>query len=176
MNVTRISEDFLIIDSIDFGGPFTTSPNGSYTLTWDYEKSYILLGKDEIILRGEIQGPSDGHVADNGNLVLNCIALSKNLGGTFYAIDRQGNVLVKKCFQANLFNNGISSDGMFAVCQTCNSDNEDGDKLSFFDLCTRKMLWTKPPESDWADSYEFDVNNGFLYLVYKDRSRYAYNF
>jgi len=127
-------------------------------------------------LSGKMQRPNDGRVADNGTFVLNDWMFGEGLKGTFYAIDRQGNVVTRKLFQANLFNNGISSDGRFAVCQTCNSDNADSGILCFFDLLAGAILWAKPPESGWADSYEFDVEKELLYLVYMDVGKFVYNF
>lgn len=165
------------------------SPNGRYALAWCdaqfggrdglkvvEEGSFVLREPHKVITRGKIQRPNHGNVANNGTIVINDMMFGKGGMGTFYALDRQGNVLLKKLFQANLWNNGISPDGRFAVCQTCNSDNADGNVLTFFDLLTGKILWQKQPETSWADSYEFDLEKEIIYLVYRDKGKFAYSF
>ncbi len=181
---------FIRIKSIDFFGVFTISQNGKYILAWrDSSPSdgiggardkgmgaYVLLENNNVVLIGEMERPNDGHVTDNGTFVLNDWMFGGELQGTFYAIDRQGNLLIKKVLKANLYNNGISSDGDFAVCQTCNSDTPDGSNLYFFDLPKGVMLWSKPPERGWASSYEFDSNKRLLYLIYGEAEKSLYAF
>ena len=187
-NVTRRGS-FLDIESIDFSGLFTTSPSARYTIAWcDTDEAsgrggfrekgrgrYVLLDNDKMILRGRMQRPNDGHVADNGTFVMNDWMFGEGMKGTFYAIDCQGNVVTRKLFQANLYNNGISPDGRLALCQTCNSDNTDSGILSLFNLSGGKILWQKQPESGWANSYEFDLEKGLIYLVYMNLGKFAYN-
>lgn len=151
------------------------SPDGKYTLGWR-DGSYVLLDGDEIILQGKIERPNDGKVADNGTFILNDWMSHEELNGTFYAFDIQENTLVKKEFQANLFNNGLSNDGKYAVCQTANSDNDDGNTLNLFDLSTGEHLWQRHPECGWGDSYEFDTKEQLIYIVNKDLGKFAYNF
>lgn len=187
-NVTR-RDNFLDVDSIGFSGRFTTSQDRRYTIAWcDADKAsgqggfrekgegrYVLLDDDKVILRGRMQRPNDGHVANNGTFVLCDWMFGEGMRGTFYAIDRQGRVLMKKLFRANLYNNGISPDGRFALCQTCNSDNTDSNILSLFDLRDDTILWQKQPESGWADAYEFNLEKGFILLVYRNLGRFAYD-
>jgi hypothetical protein len=187
-NVTKRGS-FLDIESIGFSGLFTTSPSGRYTIAWcDADKAsgrggfrekgegrYVLLDNDKVILNGKMQRPNDGHVADNGTFVINDWMFGEGTKGTFYAVDRQGSVLMRKLFRANLHNNGISPDGRFALCQTCKSDNTDSSMLSLFDLLDGEILWQKQPESGWADAYEFNLEKGFIYLVYRNLGKFAYN-
>jgi hypothetical protein len=182
------SDDWLRIKSIDFFGQFSTSPNGKYTLGWgggnvaveiakfSDRGRYVLLEDDEIILQGEIQCPNDGKVANNGTLVINDWMLHTKTNGTFYAFDVQGNVLLKHLFQANLFNNGLSPDGKYAICQTANSDHADGNTLNFFDLSTGEHLFQKCPDCGWWDSYEFDTEKELIYAVDKNLGKFAYRF
>lgn len=182
--------DFLSIRDIDFFGPFSVSPNQRYILAWsdsDPESgragcrkrghgTYILLEDARLILYGrQIKRPNHGKVADNGTFIFNDWLFGLGAKGTFYAFDRQGNVIIKKKVSANLYNNGLSSDGWYAVAQTCHTEKSFG-KLYFFDLREGQLLWTKEPETGWADYYEFDISSRVLYLVYRDGKKYAYGF
>lgn len=183
-------DDYLTIHSIDFFGPSSKSPNGRYTLAWsDFDKAsgrggardkgegrFVLLEEDKLLLQGTMQRPNDGQVADNGTFVLNDWMFGDELQGTFYAIDKQGNTLVIKFFEANLLSNGVSPSGGFAVCQNAHSDSDDSGMLSFFDLRTGSLLWSKEPERGWPDSFEFDVEKNILYLCYENSGRLAYRF
>jgi len=137
---------------------------------------YALFENGRRVLQGKLQRPNDGKVANNGTFIINDWMFGEGLKSTFYAFDRQGKIILKRYFKANLFNNGISQDGSFAVCQTCNSDNEDGNTLNLFALLTGNQLWQIKPETGWADSYEIDTVNSFLYVVHKDLGKFRYNF
>ena len=82
--------------------------------------------------------------------------------------------LIQYKYNANLYNNGLSKNGEFAVCQTGNSDNEDGNKLSFFDLDKRRLVWKIEPKPQWADNYGFDIEKEILSLYYEDGRTYRY--
>ena len=84
--------------------------------------------------------------------------------------------MIKKRFEANLNNNGISNDGRFAVCQTCFSDSPDSNILVLCDLSNGEERFRKPLESGWASSYEFDVKDERLYCVYPKIGKFAYSF
>jgi tetratricopeptide (TPR) repeat protein len=178
-------------DTAGFYGPRSTSPDGKFTLAWfDGDQSsgrggsresgdgqYALLEGSRVILRGRLQRPNDGHVANNGSFVLNDWMFGEGLKGTFYAFGKSGQILLRKVFRANLLNCGISSDGMYAICQTCNSDNEDSHKLSLFDLVKAELLFcVEPPRDRWAETYEFDSANQKVYLGCGDWGRFAFSF
>jgi len=166
------------------------SPNGVYILAWsdaetvltrrgEYRQrkgSYALFENEDLILSGKLQRPNDGKVADNGNFIFNDWMFQIHEKGTFYAIDRNGETLIRKRFRANLFRNELSLDGRFAVCQTANSDNDDGARLTFFDLKARDILWHCHPPDWGTDSYEFDADKEILYLKYRDGSIFRYSF
>lgn len=189
LRVSR-TDAFLAVDSLGFFGPYATSENKRYTLTWSdadpsgshggYRRSgegrFILFENDQIILQGRMQRPNDGHVANTGTFILNDWGFGDGLKGTFFAMDKHGKVLVQKKFRANLYNNGISTEGKLAVCQTCNSENADSSLLSLFDLTSGQLLWSKHPESGWANSYGFDTTKQLLYLSYNEKGKFAYDF
>lgn len=186
-------DNWIRIPQIRFYGRSVTSLNGRYTLAWmagtrTYDQrgelynqngTYILFDKKEIILIDDLESPEYGKVSNNGIFVFNDSMFSDVPQSFFYAIDRQGNTLIKHRFSANIFNNGLSPEGRFAVCQTCNTNNEDGNILWFFDLYKGNLLWKNTPEGGRASFYEFDVGNGILYLIYDNPHRpgkYSYSF
>lgn len=124
-----------------------------------------------------MERPNDGKVADTGVFILNDWMFSQDLNGTFYAISPSGAVLLKKTFKANLLNNGLSADGRFAACQTCNSDYEaDSSILTIFDLDRKAVLSQFVPLTGWAKEYKFESNNHLISLVYLNGTSYKYKF
>ncbi len=180
---------WLRIDALGFLGQFSSSPDGKYTLAWadrdpsghrggfreDGHGSYVLACDDELILTGNMERPNDGRVANNGSFVLDDWLFGEGLKGIFYAIDKKGTVLVRHRFEANLLNAGISSDGAFAVCQTCNSDSPDSGLLCCFDLGSGSLLWKVEPETGWAEDYSFDVAGQFLHLLCSKLGAFRYS-
>ena len=47
--------------------------------------------------------------------------------------------------------------------------------MFLFDLVDGEELWSKWPESGRPDSYEFDPAEATMWLVYRDKGRYAYS-
>jgi hypothetical protein len=187
---TAIDDGFLSIASIDFFGPCVVSKNRLYVLGWSDadrksgsggfrthgEGSYILLEKNTIIVQGHLERPNDGNIANNGTFILNDWMFGDGLKGTFFAFNRTGAQIIKHFFHANLYNNGVSDDGKYAVCQMAHNGTSDGGMLAFFDLESRSLLWQQPPVTGWAQSYAFDVENQVLFLVYENLSRFRYAF
>jgi len=188
----EFSDDgWLTIDAIDYFGQYVRSPNGRYALSWvespfiedengntrKIPGKYLLLDGDKIILKGRMARPNDGVVSNVGVFAINDWTFSEGLAGVLNVISPTGEALLKKRFRANLNNCGISSDGRFAVCQTCNSDYDaHSGMLFFFDVSNRKLLWKKAPETGWASGYEFDTQNKILYLCYEGLGKYRYSF
>lgn len=71
---------------------------------------------------------------------------------------------------------GLSEDGEYAVCQTAhNGEGDDGNKLFFFDLKDRKLVWKRAPETGWTKEYLFDKIQNILSLIYDNKSfRYSF--
>lgn len=188
--IVKVGSDMIRVPSIDFFGVFSESETQLYTVAWaDSDQSqgiggfreggegtYILLKNSQVLLTGSSQRPNDGKVADTGIFVINDWLFGEGLNGIFYVFNKSGEQLVNHRFEANLLNNGISSDGKYAVCQCANSDTDDGGVLAFFDLESRSLTWKASPISGWADSYSFDSINRHLYLEYRDKGKYRYDF
>jgi hypothetical protein len=185
----KTDDQWLRIEALDFFGQYSSSPDGSYTIAWaDRDPSgrrggfresghgtYVLVCNGELVLTGKMERPNDGRVANNGSFVLNDWLFGEGLKGIFYGIDKNGTVLVKHRFEANLFNNGISPDGRFAVCQTCNSDTSDSGLLWCFDLTSGALLWKVQPPTGWAEDYSFDPARHTLYLHYSKLGVFRYS-
>lgn len=190
LTIEKSGGEFVRVASIDFFGPFSESSNRRYLVAWsDFDPSsgrggfreeglgtYILGEDGNVIAIGKAERPNDGRVADNGTFIFNDWMFGEELKGTFLAFDKNGNSLLRHRFPANLFNNGISRNGEYAVCQLCNSDTDDGGILAFFDLRNAKLLWKQAPETGWADDYIFDVERQLLTLVYREIDQFTYNF
>jgi tetratricopeptide (TPR) repeat protein len=129
----------------------------------------------KIISDGSIARPNDGKVADNGTFIFNDWGLGEGLQGTFLAFDKAGVRLCSRRFKANLFNNGLSSNGDTAVRQTCNSyDSDDGSILTLFDLDQKIEIAHWIPSSGWADYYSFP-QSGVIQLGYARSGAFAYS-
>ena len=112
--------------------------------------------------------PEDGRVANNGNFIIDDWEEANVLGGSFVAFDRTGREIIRRHFNANLFNNGLSPDGRFAACHTCNSyDPDDSSVLAVFDLSTCRELAHWRAESGWPNFYEFSDDGKTVGLGYK---------
>jgi tetratricopeptide (TPR) repeat protein len=120
--------------------------------------------------------PENGAVSDDGTFIFNDWTFY-NGHGIFYAFNENGTPLLKKDFNLNLINNGISDNGHYAVCQAANSDHDDdGGKLLFFDLKEKRILWKKHMETGWANWYKFDTEKEILSLSYSGGHEYRYTF
>lgn len=182
--------DWLRISDIGFFGQYAVSANGQFTFGWcdsymDVSSSgrtrnvsgrYVLVEGERVVLTGQMQRPDDGHVANNGTVAVCDWMFTTALKSTFRVIDRNGNPLVAHLFKANLYRCSISDDGQWAVCQTCNADKRDGNKLTFFEVLSGKLLWQIEPLTGWADSYKFDVGEGLIYSFHRDKGEFAYHF
>jgi hypothetical protein len=181
--------NILHLSSRNFFGLCSRSPSKRYTLAWsDADESgsrggartsglgrYILLEGRNILVEGRMERPNDGKVADNGVFVFNDWQFSSDLSGIFWAFRPDGKKIISRRFKANLFNNGLSADGCLAVCQTCNSpDPDDCSVLTVFDLTSGTEIASWPPESGWANFYEFPPGHQTIRLGYADGSAYAY--
>lgn len=160
------------IPSLDFFGEFRISRSGEWIICWtDSDEQnrrggqragghgrYILYHapQDKFAVQGRAERPNSGSVADNGNFSIEDWHFGSGLSGTFYVFSSAGCELVKRRFQANLYNSAISDSGRFAVCQTAGSPTgEDGNRLTAFDVDRNAELFSVHPPTGWADSYTF---------------------
>lgn len=182
---------FLEVDQPHFFGPCSRSPNGRFTIAWsDADPSgrvggsrkeglgtYLLLNGSNIVLTGKMERPNDGKVSDTGIFILNDWMFGDELNGTFYAFSPSGHVLIKETFRANLYDNGLSTDGRLAACGTAGSEyKDDSNVLCIFDLESKNMVGKFVPITGHAKEYKFDGPDRTVSLVYKDNTSYRYSF
>jgi hypothetical protein len=171
------------IPSRNFIGICARSPSKRFTIAWidggpgqTRTGRYLLLDGERIIVEGKMARPNDGAVTDDGVFILNDWGSIETLNGTFTAFGLDGRKLVSRKFSGNLFNNGLSPDGRYAVCQTANAPGEDGNLLTLFDLRAGSEIFAWRPESGWASYYEFPPDTQTIRLGYRDRGAFAYGF
>jgi hypothetical protein len=187
----RYRDSFVEINAQNFFGPYNKSPNERYTIAWSDATNdgahggartsglgrYLLLESDTILVTGRMERPNDGRVANNGTFILNDWGFDSGLSGTFGAFTVDGQKIVSRNFKANLYNNGLSSSGRWAVCQTCNSpDEHDSSLLTVFDLAEGNVISSWQPTSGWASSYEFDEERKEISLNYPKLGIFRYAF
>ncbi len=179
-----IRSGFLTIDDIDFFGPCATSPSGEWIIAcvegaFDGSKlgRYVLYNAHEhkVYLQGNMERPNSGHVADNGTFSLEDWLFSGNLNGIFYVIEKSGETVISRKFDANILNSAISPNGALAVCQTANSDTVCGNILAGFDLQSKSELFTVHPSTGWADKYEFGEDNETVTVVLDKIGKFRYD-
>lgn len=180
----------VFIKDHDFVGCYSRSPNGRYLLAWRDANDagsrggaresghgrYLLIEDGLVVAEGRAERPNDGKVADNGAFILNdWLFYSERLEGVFLAFRKDGSPILSRRFEANLFNNGLAPDGSLAVCQTCNAEDDDGDRLTIFDLEAATELASVRPESGWARDYAFPTDRQSVELAYDGEVRFAYD-
>lgn len=190
----EIDGDWLYADSIDFFGKCQSSPDRTYVVAWSDSDPdtgdrafkeggrgmYLLAHQGVVTVKGAIEGPSDGHVANNGTFVLSNWTSGGGLNGTFYAFGNSGEVLVTHHFAANLLRSGISSDGRFGACHTAFAETEeDSGVVAVFNLQSMRLLWKRrpfeQPAAGWPETFDFDVQAQTVSLVYPKFGRFAYS-
>ncbi len=138
---------------------------------------YLLRRNNKVILHEKMTRPSLGKVANNGAFVLvDLMGHGGGLRGKLKVFDSGGAVQFEHLFSAIPFSTGLSDDGAFAVCQTCNSNSDDGNSLSFFDVSARGLVWKIHPPTGWADSYRIDSASRRFYCHYRNLGDFAYDF
>lgn len=170
--VVSFYDNFAEIPSLSFFGRFRKSHSNEWAICWSDSDEpnhrgghrdsghgrYVLYNvmQNKIVLQGKLERPNSGSVADNGNFSIEDWHFGSELSGTFYVISSAGRELIKRKFKANLFNSAISDSGDFAVCQTANSPaDEDGNRLTAFDVEKNVELFSIHPPTGWADRYTF---------------------
>ena len=96
--------------------------------------------------------------------------------GHYVVIDDDRIVAHGRMQRPNRFNNGLSADGTFAACHTCNSGSEsDSSVLAIFDLSSGEELTRFRAESGWPNTYEFLPDERILRLGYPNgEGEFAY--
>ncbi len=168
------------INSLKFSGNYSDSQSGEFWIaycdTYVLKKNPCYFGQgNQILLFGEGQRPDSGKVANNGTFIIHdCL---KEGGSTFFAFNKEGNILIQQKGGMSIYNNNaISSDGKFAACMI-------DSYLHFFDLELCSLQWKIKSATLGGCSfssgsyYRVDAENRLLFLQCRNNDlSYRYDF
>lgn len=190
-NDVKLFSGIMEISSTGFIGSYRQSASGRWIVGWSDSDGkghggfrerghgrYVLydVHTKQIIVSGKLQRPNHGSVADNGTFILEDWHFGESLRSTLFAFSADGKELLKRKFNANMFNSGISSDGKWAICQTANNpDSNDGNCLTAIDLRASSELFSVTPMTGWADEYDFLDDGSRFTVIIKDIGRFSYD-
>lgn len=194
MPKAKFSDQFVCIDELGFFGSFRTSPSGEWCICWsdsDHEFNsgrggyrtsgkglYLLYNKsqDKVYSKGMLARPSSAHVANNGVFCVEDWGFGAELRSSIHVFSSNGSYLFEKNFSANIFNSGISENGLYIVCQTANNPNSsDGNIFTAFDILAQQQIFSVCPITGWAEGYDFDELNKKIGVVVRGMGTYCYD-
>lgn len=182
-NYRRIS-----IDSIGFRGKYEYSKNKYYLIAWmdaaKIEKGIteghrtegngqvLLIENNQIICLVSPERPNDCKVANNGSFIINDWRLGLEKNGSFLAYNRNGDLLIKQDFAANLLpTNAISDDGRYALAVTAYDETYDESPIYLFDLELRELVWRMDrPSRSHICQYQFNEENSMIIVSIKENN------
>lgn len=174
----HIFDHVIEISKLDFVGRYSKSRNGQWIVGWGDADRYVLYSNEsrQIVVTGTLETPNNGAVANNGTFLIESSRHGGDLNGTLCIFGSDGQVIVKRSFAAILFNSALSSDGAWAICQTCNNPkHDDGNRLTAFDLTYPTELFSVHPETGWADEYGFSDDGSRFFVFQNELGRFAYD-
>jgi hypothetical protein len=180
-----ISENSIDIPDINYHSVYPVkSKNNNFLLGYNdqyfdgnhktVDGETVFVNENELFLINELKRPNDGKIAENGNFIINDW-MGSNLSGTFYAFNSDAKIIFKRKFNSNLGNTAISDNGQYAALETYHSESDDSDKIFFFDLNNKTILWERKRDLGNIKRFKFDSN--MLTVFYDDNNlSYRYNF
>lgn len=191
---SRLSNLILSVNSLNFVGQASQSPNKRWVVgstdrlpgmnsRLDHRDGSVVLldyQADQVVLRvSDLYRPMDSAVSDKSAFVVCDANFGNRLSSDILAFDDTQKKVLSRSYSANVFNLAISRCGRYVVVQTANAPSDDGNVLELFDLQTGKALFSRPPQTGWADEYEFEVGSDGLLkklaVVHKDTGRFNYS-
>ena len=154
------------------------SPRESFLLAWQdgdgkgrggaresgHGRYWLFAGQKEL-LKGELERPNGGVVADNGTFAIEDWLFTQELKSVLYVFAPDGNVVVRKKLSANLSRSALSPSGGYAICHTAASANaKHSNCLLLFNCRTGAEVWTEHPPFAPA-TFEFDANETSLTIL-----------
>lgn len=176
------------IDSIGFRGKYEYSKNKDYLIAWmDAAKTemstreghrtegngqVLLIENNQIICRVTPERPNDCKVANNGNFIINDWRFGLEKNGSFFAYNKNEDLLIKQDFAANLLpTNAISDDGHYALVVTAYDETYDESPIYLFDLELRKLVWRiDRPTRSYICQYQFNEDNSLISASIKENN------
>lgn len=191
---SRFSDHILSVDSLNFVGQASQSPNKRWVVgstdrlpgmnsRLDHRDGSVVLidyQADQVVLQiSDLYRPMESAVSDNGAFIVCDGNFGNRLNSDVLAFDPTQKKVLTRSYSANVLNLAISKCGHYAVVQTANAPNDDGGVLELFDLKTGKSLFSRQPQTGWADEYAFSVgDDGMLKklsVIHKDTGRFSYS-
>lgn len=191
---SRLSNRILSVDSLNFVGQASQSPNKRWVVggtdrlpgmnsRLDHRDGAVVLldyQADQVVLRvSDLYRPMESAVSDNGAFVVCDANFGNRLSSDLLAFDATQKKVLSRSYSANVFNLAISKCGRYVVVQTANAPNDDGSVLELFDLQAGKALFSRRPQTGWADEYAFAVGDDGLLkklsVVHEDTGRFNYS-
>ncbi|QBK03782.1 hypothetical protein DW355_02450 [Hylemonella gracilis] len=135
---------------------------------------------DQVVLRiSDLYRPMASAVSDTGAFVVCDAHFGNRLCSEVLAFDTAHKKLLSRSYSANVFNLAISKCGRYVVIQTANAPNGDGNLLELFDLQGGEALFSKQPQTGWADEYSFAVGDDGvlekLSVIHEGTGRFNYS-
>jgi hypothetical protein len=142
--------------------------------TWQKGEVALFQGNKNVFYE-RFDRPSTGRVANNGTFIINDGMLGEGLHSTLWAYKVSGQKILQHKFSAFMKTFDISENGQYAICQLYHSETTDRSSIALFDLQSGKLLWQKIPKTWVAESFQFDVENKAIYLIYGNEEKYKYS-
>lgn len=188
----QVDNNTAFIKTINFTGEQNTSENKQWIISWgDYDSEsqvygYRNNGKGKVVLFSntdnkivsqiDLERPNSCNVANNGNYSVEEWFFGDGLKGTFFVFSHNGEILLEKKFKANIISSGLSIDGQYAICQTGESDNSDGNLLTLFDILNYNVIFSVNTVTDYANSYIIDsLNKRIIATINQTAITYDFN-
>lgn len=182
--VKTYGDHFAQVDELGLMGDFSHSPDHRLTLVCgtivDHARDsrrggYAVIEGNRLLVSGPAGRPQEGRIADNGAFIFNDWMHSDELCGRFMAFGADGTQRIAQHFDANLFGNGMSEDGRYAIVQTANAPGSpDHCITAAFDLREGRALARWRPECGTARDFVFDSERGSVDLLTHDGDRETY--
>jgi hypothetical protein len=162
-----------------FFADVSQSPNGRFVVGAcdrggsNARGACALLEGGKTRFKKSIQRANNPHVTNEGMVLVEDWKDDGKLDGALLALDRNGELLWRRDFKANIDTSGLSEDGLRAFVSTCNSDNElHSGKTFFLDARTGAVLW----KSDMWGNVRFQGNALAAEVRFLDGTRAAFIF
>lgn len=181
----NIEDGFLDIPELEFFGQVHTSDNGRFVLGWvsfqvgpDKWSDKVLVIEHGVRIKiMDLKAPGEGKISNIGKFIITSYYPRERLTCVLNAYSSDCLPILSKRVRALSFDNAISPSGNYAVWQTANNpDSDDGNKLFFFDLVEKRLVWAIPPDPGWADEFGFDDEKRILRLIYRTGRSYRYDY
>lgn len=106
-----------------------------------------------------IERPFSAAVSSIGQYVVQDVKFGNELSSDAIVISSTGKEIFRRRYTANIYNVDISDCGNYIAVQTAGGDasNKDAHLLEVIDTRNGVTLFSREPESGWADGYAFEV-------------------